>query len=243
MSDLPAQVLTAEDIRSVVRSEVGEAIRLALVNVPTIEVIQSMIDAKVNPLREAYEADRRSTDMHLRQAESGLKNTAREIGRKAEQFGEATKQMAEVAAELRATNQERARQIDELQRRFEQHEIIANQDRAELSEVSGQIKNLKTDIHGDPSEPHSMSLYQLITDDRAEAKRQRGENAEKLANIEKKLSEQEEYIASRRGLEKEAMKAVTKLLTNRWVIGILILGLGGILGAEVYMRVIEALLK
>jgi chromosome segregation ATPase len=245
VSDLPATApaLTSDEIRRIISQELPGAIRAALSDYPTMATVQTMIEAAVRPIRESYERDIKSIDLHLREAEGKLSSATRKLEVAADRFSEVARDTAESLGELKTANTERQRQVTSLEHRLSNQGTQITSDRGELTKVINTVDDLHKDIHGDPSEPHTVSLFQMLKQRQDEANTQYQTILQRFDGFEPRLKAAEGYIASRLAIETALLQWTKGVLQNKWIMAALIVAGGSFLGMRVFEQFIEVLLK
>ncbi len=240
--DSPDKPFTREDVESIfhtqlsglVRQEVTEGLRIALVNIPTLDVVQRMIDNTVRPLRENTTTQLNSVDHHLRAAESRMSEVADVARQHSERFQQTALDISTNVGRLVSELNAQKERLDRFENRQSDVEQQAFLDRTELTKAIGRIDDLHADIHGDPKEPHHVSLHQLIANGNTDRDRNHQELLDSIKPLADRLDTAEKYIASRRGLELQVMQGAVKVLQNKWTTVVFILGMGTILGLNIF---------
>lgn len=236
------RLIVREELSGLVRNEVAEGIRSAMMNVATIDVVQRMIESAVNPIKEHTTDQLHSVDRHLREAESRMTLSARGFDTASDKFVAFIGEMREQFGRLTTLAEENRNHIGKVEN-IQDHAIKqATLDRSELNKALERIDDLHADIHGDPDEPHHVSLYELIADGNKDRNEYHRETLDLIKPINDKLDTHDKYIASRKGMEMQLMQAGTKLLANKWTAVFIGLGLGAFLGLNI-SQIVQVIFK
>lgn len=162
-------VLEATDLKELVEllmpeieDKIRAAVRDAMHDVPTMETVDRMIDAKVDPLKVQIREQTNSLDKHLRQSEADLKDAARTFNKTAADLQVMASNISEKVGGLTAMDTAQQAQINHIQSALTQINTQAAGDRKDIDRINTETHRVKTDIHGDPDNPHVPSLYSII---------------------------------------------------------------------------------
>lgn len=254
MSDLPAnpvEILTREDVSLIarqvigdlVRTEVANGISLAFVSVPTKETVERMIEQALTPVRQQHTDDLHSVDRHLREAEGKISAAVRRLDAVSDQFPQFMMDVRGEIGRLVAENEANKVRLSAVELQQAQTNLQGVADRNEIRDLHNKFTDLRNDIHGDPNEPNTPSLFTMQLNRTEEANAQHKEVLRRIDALDTKTATQEKYIETRRGLELQLMGAITKLIGSKWIIAAAVAAIAAVGGAELYEVLLRIFVK
>ncbi len=214
MNETPTPDLV--EIESAARKAAQEAIQTAMRDMPSLDRIISIANQIVEA-RFAGQGDfNRSYDLHLRTVEDMFRDTAK------------------VANEVKGS----LSSLLDLNSKLDHRQTAIENRQDELSKdlqlVMLNQAGLQHDIHGNPDEPHSKSLHQMLVDLNVNFTSRMDATDKKLDEQAVTLKEHGEYITERRKWEALVLKALQKVWDNRISKGAILFTVGSWLGVEAF---------
>jgi len=198
-----------------IEDKIRAAVRDAMHDVPTLETVDRMIDAKVDPLKVQIREQTNSLDKHLRQSEADLKEAARTFNKSAADLQVLNGQISEKIGGLTAMDASQQGQITQLQNAITTITSQAVGDRKDIDRVVTDAYRLKVDIHGDPDQPHIPSLYGIIKTNHAAILESIKQVSDEQRQISERLASVEGFITT----QKTALKALVSTFKAVWRTG------------------------